>query len=247
MTNATIGGRDVAVLYGDQGSDGETVLRYSAQPTVQASSAATVDHDLGRRHRRPAAELHPRRADPGRDLRRRRHARCCCCSPTRRPPRRSGGRTPAAARCSSAAPTCCAPRRRDRRHGRADRRQRHRPGHRGVHARRASVTWNGQAVTTTADDAPAGLTGTIPTAAAGHAARHQPSWKHQEESPEAQPGFDDSSWQVADKMTTNSVRRRRTARCRCCSPTTTASTPATPGTAAGSTPPATRPASTCPR
>jgi hypothetical protein len=30
------------------------------------------------------------------------------------------------------------------------------------------------------------------------------TWKHQQESPEAQPGFDDSSWQVADKMSTNS-------------------------------------------
>ena len=39
MTNATIGGRDVAVLYGDEGSDGETVLRYASQPTVQAAAA----------------------------------------------------------------------------------------------------------------------------------------------------------------------------------------------------------------
>ena len=41
MTNATIGGRDVAVLYGDAGSDGETVLRYASQPTVQRARAAT--------------------------------------------------------------------------------------------------------------------------------------------------------------------------------------------------------------
>ena len=41
MTNATIGGRDIAVLYGDAGSDGETVLNYSAQPTV-VSSGGTV-------------------------------------------------------------------------------------------------------------------------------------------------------------------------------------------------------------
>ena len=37
MTDATIGGRDVAVLYGDQGSDGETVLRYASRPAVQAA------------------------------------------------------------------------------------------------------------------------------------------------------------------------------------------------------------------
>ena len=30
-------------------------------------------------------------------------------------------------------------------------------------------------------------------------------WRHQEESPEAAPGFDDSRWQVADKTTTNSI------------------------------------------
>jgi hypothetical protein len=34
MTNAFIGGRDVALLYGTDGVPGETVLRYSSQPTV---------------------------------------------------------------------------------------------------------------------------------------------------------------------------------------------------------------------
>src|ERR1700755_2988511 len=41
MTNATIGGRDVAVLYGDAGTEGETLLNYSAQRTV-VSSGGTV-------------------------------------------------------------------------------------------------------------------------------------------------------------------------------------------------------------
>ena len=46
MTNATIGNRDIAVLYGDQGSDGETVLRYSAEPTVAVSGGqATTTWD----------------------------------------------------------------------------------------------------------------------------------------------------------------------------------------------------------
>ena len=31
------------------------------------------------------------------------------------------------------------------------------------------------------------------------------NWKHQQESPEVQPGYDDSSWQVADKMTSEST------------------------------------------
>ena len=34
MTHAAIGGRDVAVFYGRPGEDGETVLRYTSQPTV---------------------------------------------------------------------------------------------------------------------------------------------------------------------------------------------------------------------
>ena len=36
MTHATIGGRDVAVLHGRRGEDGETVLRYARRPAVQA-------------------------------------------------------------------------------------------------------------------------------------------------------------------------------------------------------------------
>ncbi|HMC71715.1 MAG TPA: hypothetical protein VKJ07_21335, partial [Mycobacteriales bacterium] len=40
MTSETIGGRDIAVLYGDQSTDGETVLRYASQPTVQSSGGA---------------------------------------------------------------------------------------------------------------------------------------------------------------------------------------------------------------
>ena len=52
MTNATIGDRDVAVLYGDKGSDGETVLRYAAQPTVQVPAARRP-----RRGTRPRGDL----------------------------------------------------------------------------------------------------------------------------------------------------------------------------------------------
>ena len=37
MTNATIGNQDVAVLYGDAGTDGETVLRYATKPDVTVS------------------------------------------------------------------------------------------------------------------------------------------------------------------------------------------------------------------
>ncbi|MET3804067.1 beta-galactosidase GanA [Nakamurella sp. UYEF19] len=42
MTNATIAKRDVAVLYGDKGTDGETVLRYANRPTVTATGGAVT-------------------------------------------------------------------------------------------------------------------------------------------------------------------------------------------------------------
>ena len=40
MTNATIGTRDVAILYGERGTDGETVLRYSSRPTVSSTDGS---------------------------------------------------------------------------------------------------------------------------------------------------------------------------------------------------------------
>ncbi|NUR59081.1 MAG: cellulase family glycosylhydrolase, partial [Catenulispora sp.] len=40
MTSQSIGGRDIAVLYNDQGTDGETVLHYASQPTVQSTDGA---------------------------------------------------------------------------------------------------------------------------------------------------------------------------------------------------------------
>ncbi|HEY6796684.1 MAG TPA: beta-galactosidase [Kineosporiaceae bacterium] len=42
LTHAAIGGRDVAVLYGRQGEDGESVLRYDAQPRVTVANGAAV-------------------------------------------------------------------------------------------------------------------------------------------------------------------------------------------------------------
>ena len=42
MTGATIGDRDLAVLYGDQDSDGETVLRYASKPTVTTSGGTVT-------------------------------------------------------------------------------------------------------------------------------------------------------------------------------------------------------------
>ena len=67
----------------------------------------------------------------------------------------------------------------------------------------SAITWNGRAVHTQPTST-GSRTGTIPVAAP-ISLPALTNWKHQQESPEAQPGFDDSRWQVADKMTTNSV------------------------------------------
>jgi len=47
MTHATIAGRDVALLWAPPGQSGETVLRYSSQPTVTTltGTAPTVNWD----------------------------------------------------------------------------------------------------------------------------------------------------------------------------------------------------------
>jgi Beta-galactosidase, domain 3/Beta-galactosidase jelly roll domain len=63
------------------------------------------------------------------------------------------------------------------------------------------VTWNGQPVATTVN-ADGSLTGTVP----GPAPVTLPAltnWKFSSETPEAQPGFDDSSWTLADHPVSN--------------------------------------------
>jgi len=44
MTDATIGGRDVAVLYGRRGTDGETLLGFAVRPKVTVLSGAVEQH-----------------------------------------------------------------------------------------------------------------------------------------------------------------------------------------------------------
>jgi beta-galactosidase GanA len=70
-----------------------------------------------------------------------------------------------------------------------------------------TVTWNGAALATTAGpDGSRSATAKL----AGAAAITLPDlrdWRFAPESPEAAPGFDDSSWTVADKTTTNSTTK----------------------------------------
>ena len=200
MTDATIGGRDVAVLYGDPGSDGETVLRYASKPTVQVTGgdvtttwdAATGDLRLNYRHDglarvqifgggvRPLLLLLADKAT----------AETFWRQDTAAGPVLVRGthlvRT-ATARRDAVALT----------------------GDNGddsaieVFTSARKVTWNGKRVRTR-PTATGSLSGTIPVAVAVKLPQLT-SWKYHRESPEAQRGFDDSSWAVADKMTTNSV------------------------------------------
>ncbi|MFI0165851.1 beta-galactosidase [Streptomyces sp. NPDC017095] len=201
MTDATIGGRDVAVLYGDRGSDGETVLRYSSRPTVVSSGgpvtttwdAATGDLRLNYTHdglirigisgggprpllllagdKTTAATFWRQDTATGPVLVRGTHLLRTAAS-------LDHGRTVALSGDNA-----------DDRHIEVFTSARH-------------VTWNGRDLRTRATGT-GSLTGTIPVAAPIRLPALT-DWKHAEESPEAAPGFDDSGWQVADKSATNS-------------------------------------------
>jgi beta-galactosidase GanA len=199
MTNATIGGRDIAVLYGNPGSDGETVLNYDTQPTVHGDVASTWDPATG-------------------DLRLNyRHDGLTRVSIT------GGGKRPLLLLLADK-PTAKTFWRQDTASGPVL--------VRGTHLLRTAtslngggtvaltgdnaddpsievftgaqhVTWNGDPVATSVSDT-GSLVGSIATAKP-ITLPQLTTWRHREESPESQPGFDDSSWAVADKMSTNSV------------------------------------------
>ncbi|MEV6008093.1 beta-galactosidase [Streptomyces sp. NPDC051976] len=199
MTNATIGGRDVAVLYGDSGSDGETVLHYASKPTVTATGgdvtstwdAATGDLRLNYRHSgltrvTVTGGAHPllllladtttaktfwRQDTPaGAVLVRGTHLL--------RGAAVSGG-TLALTGDNATDPSI------------------------EVFSSATSVTWNGRTLHTHVTDS-GSRTATIPVAAPVPLPELT-GWKHVQESPESQPGFDDSTWRVADRTTSNST------------------------------------------
>ncbi|MET9908481.1 beta-galactosidase [Streptomyces sp. NPDC006476] len=202
MTSAAIGDRDVAVLYGDPGSDGETVLRYSSKPTVTTSGGtatttwdeATGDLRLNYTHqglirisvsgggkppllllvgdKATAKTFWRQDTANGPVLVRGTHLLRTATS-------LGGGRTVALTGDNADDKNI------------------------EVFTSATHVTWNGRELKTRAGDT-GSLTGKIPVAAAVHLP-DLTNWKHAEESPEAAPAFDDSTWPVADKTTTNSV------------------------------------------
>ncbi|MFD0524474.1 beta-galactosidase [Paractinoplanes durhamensis] len=188
LTQAAIGAQDVAVLYGDPGTDGETVLRFATKPAVRGAVEETWDpatgdlrlnythggltrvvvSEAGRRPLlllladKPTAETFWRQdTAAGPVLVRGTHLLRTAVS---------HGRTLELTGDNGTDPTI------------------------EVFSTASSVRWNGAAISH----------GTIPTAAPVSLPALT-NWKHQAESPEAQPGFDDSAWVVADKTTTFSI------------------------------------------
>ncbi|MET9218101.1 beta-galactosidase [Streptomyces sp. NPDC003300] len=198
MTNATIGGRDVAVLYGDHGSDGETVLHYATRPTVTATGGAvtsawdpaTGDLRLNYAHTgltrvRISGGAHPlllllADTDTAKTFWRQDTAAGPVLVRGTHLLRGAVSNGSALALTGDVATD----------------------GAIEVFSTADSVTWNGRSVRT-ATTATGSRTGTVPTAAAVSLPALT-GWKHIQESPESAAGFDDSTWQVADKTTSNS-------------------------------------------
>lgn len=200
MTHARIGNRDVAVLYGDSGQAGETVLHYAAKPTVRVLGsggvsstwdAARGDLRLNYTHsglrrvlvtggdrplllligtREVAATFWQQQTASGPVLVRGSHLLRTATSAGSTLALTGDTSTAGSIEVFSAAGT--------------------------------SINWNGRRVQTQPTTS-GGRLGVLP----GPAPVHLPgltTWKHQQGSPETQPGFNDSSWATADKTTTNS-------------------------------------------
>jgi beta-galactosidase GanA len=199
MTQATIDGTAVALLYGDQGTDGETVLRYASQPTVSVVSgqvtsswdATRGDLRLDYVHQglaevkisgggRPPLELllastttaeafWPESTAAG--------AALVEGGDLVRTASSSGGTLALTGDTSAAGPLTV-----------------------WLPAGVSRVSWNGQALATTTNP-----DGSLTATLAGPAPVSVPAltgWQFRFETPEAQPGYDDASWTLADHRTT---------------------------------------------
>ena len=199
MTSAAIGGRDVAVLYGDQGQAGETVLRFAAQPSVKVlDGAATSTWDAAR------GDLRLNYTHQG-------LTRVLVSAPGARPLlllladkataatfwRQDTASGPVLVRGTHLLRTAT-----DRNGTLALTGDTDTDGAFEVFGGSSNVTWNGSAVTTGTTSS-GSRTGTAATARPVTLPALT-GWKHQQESPESQPGFDDSAWPVADKTSSNS-------------------------------------------
>ncbi|MGI8414728.1 MAG: beta-galactosidase, partial [Nakamurella sp.] len=199
MTNTTIAGRDVAVLYGDHGSDGETVLNYKKQPTVTSTGgavtstwdSATGDLRLNYTHSglirvQVSGGKHPlllllADSDTAKTFWRQDTA----AGPVIvRGTHLLRGATSAGSDLALTGDTDT-------------------DNSIEVFSGASRISWNGKKVQTQLSSTGSRV-GVVPIAAA-ITLPALTNWKHVQESPESQPGFDDSSWVVADKTTSNST------------------------------------------
>ncbi|WP_030276751.1 beta-galactosidase [Streptomyces sp. NRRL B-24484] len=207
LTHAQIGNQDVAVLYGRNGQAGETVLNYAQQPTVQVLAgnanqtwdASTGDLRLNYTHSGLARVLisGPGTTRPlllllGDDQNAKKFWR----ADTSNGPVLVYGSdllrtaTPQAGRLDLT--------------GDSASQQSVEVFANGT----APITWNGAPLTTTP-----GLGGSAAGNLPGPAAVTLPAltnWQHTTQQPETQAGFDDSSWKVADKTSSNSITKPAT-------------------------------------
>ena len=209
MTHFAEGSQDVALLYGRDGEDGETVLRYFSQPTVQVVSgtvsstydAATGDLRLDYKHNglaevqisgggRPPLTLLLAdnttadtfwRQDTSAGPVLEQGPELVRTAATTGAVLRLTGDTSAATTMKVWAPGSL----------------RWCPG-----TASSSRTWPLMAMAVSVAVATAQLPGPAPISLPDLSAA---KWKFAPESPESQPSFDDSGWQVADKTTTNST------------------------------------------
>ncbi|HEY7048445.1 MAG TPA: beta-galactosidase [Jatrophihabitantaceae bacterium] len=201
LTNQQIAGRDVAVLYGRDGQDGETVLNYGAAPQVSVLAgtvastydATTGDLRLNYTHTGLARVLiTPASGRPlllliGTDQ----EAAKFWVSSTAAGPVLVYGSHLLRTASTLTGPLALTGDTAD-------------AGPVEVWSAPASaITWNGKTLHTSATSSGSQLSrlpGSVPVTLPALT-----NWKHAEETPEAQPSYDDSSWQVANKTTSNST------------------------------------------
>ncbi|MCX5216049.1 beta-galactosidase [Kitasatospora sp. NBC_00240] len=204
LTHAQIGDRDVAVLYGRNGQAGETVLNYSQKPDVQVLSGtvdqtwdpATGDLRLNYTHNGLARVLisGPGATRPlllllGDDQSAKKFWRADTADG---PVLVHGSDLLRTAVASSGGLDLT---------GDSSVQQAVEVFAKGT----GPITWNGTALATqpvAGGSAAGNLAGPTPVVLPALS-----GWKHTAESPEAQSGFDDSSWKVADKTASNSITK----------------------------------------
>jgi beta-galactosidase GanA len=200
MTDATIGRRGLAVLYGDRDSDGETVLNYATKPRVRASGGAvttTWDPAAGdlRLNYQHHGLIRVQISGGGRPpllllLAEKKIAETFWRQDTSAGPVLVRGTH--LLRTATASGSTVALTGDNAKNNRIE-----------VFTAAKHVSWNGSRVQTrlTSSGSRAGV---IPIARPVHLPELT-TWKHRQESPESRPGFDDSRWKVADKASSNSV------------------------------------------